>query len=323
MAEEPCELDPRAARLLAMLRAGEAVQGAVPTPTERRESLRALADLAADPAPADIVCEALSCPAADGVDLPVRRYTPRAQEKRPQPALLYLHGGGWVAGDLDTHAGVCGALAAQSGCSVFALHYRRPPEHPFPGPILDALDALDWLRAEAPAFGVDPARLGLAGDSAGANLAAAVSHDPRRGAGDAPLALLLLICPILDLPRSAGSRTQFGQGFFLSAERLATDAADYLQGAPLQDPRVSPLLAPTLATAGVSLVHAAACDPFRDEALAYAARLQAEGAAVQATVHPGMIHYFYALPRAIPYARTALAAMGREVAEAFAEAQHA
>lgn len=301
-------LDPRAARLLQMLAAGEAAAGSGPqTPAERRQSLQALAELAADPVPPEIACEDLSCPAADGASLPLRRYTP---PDATGAAALYLHGGGWVAGDLETHAGVCGALALASGCSVFALHYRRPPEHAFPGPIEDALDALAWLRSQARGLCIDPGRLALAGDSAGGALAAAAAADPRSEG----LALLVLICPILDLPRVGGSRAVFGQGFFLSADRLAADAADYLQGAGAADPRASPLLG-ALPRARRALVHAAACDPFRDEALDYAGRLRAAARAVQAQVHDGMIHYFYALPRAIPYARGAVATIGGEMRE--------
>ena len=309
-------LDPRAARLLQMLDAGGVAAAPPQSLQERRESLRALADLAADPPPPGVGCEALTCPAPDGGALQVRRYTPGSAV--PGPALLYLHGGGWVGGDLDTHAGVCGALALAGGCSVFALHYRRPPEHPLPGPIEDALSALDWLRSEAGPLGIDGARLGLAGDSAGANLAAAAAQDPRA----APLALLLLLCPILDLPRASGSRARFAQGFFLSAARLTADMQDYLQGAPPDDPRASPLLAPGPPRAPVTLIHAAACDPFRDEAVDYAARLRAAGVRTELTIHPGMIHYFYALPRAIPYARAALAVIGAQVKAELGAGQH-
>ena len=302
-------LDPQAARLLHMLAAGEVAGAAPQSPAERRQSLRDLAELAGDPVPPGVMCETLACRAADGADLPVRRYAPEPVDGEPQPAMLYLHGGGWVAGDLDTHAGVCGALAASSGCSVFALDYRRPPEHPFPGPIHDALDALAWLTREAEPLGIDAHRLVLAGDSAGSNLAAACLLDAR-----APrLALQLLICPILDLPRTTGSRERFGRGFFLSADRLAADAADYLQDADPTHPQVSPFRAPSLAHLPPTLIHAAACDPFRDEALDYAGRLEAAGVPVQVTVHPGMIHYFYAVPRAIQYARMALAGMGADV----------
>lgn len=288
-----------------MLAAGEAATGAPETPAERRESLQALADLAADPVPPEVACEDVSCPAPDGARLTLHRYTP---PDASGAALLYLHGGGWVAGDLQTHAGVCAALAAAAGCSVFALDYRRPPEHPFPGPVEDALAALAWLRCEAPSLQVNAGRLALAGDSAGGTLAAAAAADPRAG----PLALLLLICPILDLARTSGSRETYGRGYFLSAGRLLSDMTDYLQGASPDDPRASPLRGPPPGARCVR-VHAAACDPFRDEAIDYAARLAAAGLDAQAAVHPGMIHYFYALPRAIPAARPALAAIGAEV----------
>jgi acetyl esterase len=298
-------LDPRAARLLQMLAAGETAATGPETPEQRRASLKALADLAADPVPPEVRCEDLACPAGDGTALAIRRYMPPDASRG---ALLYLHGGGWVAGDLDTHAGVCGALALHGGCSVFALHYRRPPEHPFPGPIEDALDALAWLEVEAEALGIDHRRIGLAGDSAGGALAAAAAQGRE-------VALLLLVCPILDLPRATGSRETYGRGYFLSAERLVLDAADYLGGAPADHPRASPALGPP-PRAGRVLVHAAGCDPFRDEALDYAERLRQGGAEVEARTHPGMIHYFYALPRMIPYARTALAGIGAELRQA-------
>ncbi|WP_217433855.1 alpha/beta hydrolase [Caulobacter sp. S45] len=323
MPDDRSALDPRAARLLHMLEAGDAATTSRPSPLERRESLRGLADLAADPPPPGVTCEGLSCPAADGVRLDLRRYTPEIDPEGagsgPRPAMLYLHGGGWVAGDLETHAGVCGALAASSDCVVFALAYRRPPEHPFPGPIRDALDALAWLAREASRLGIDARRLVLAGDSAGANLAAACLVEERAS----PVALLLLICPILDLPLTTGSRERFGHGFFLDHGRLAADAEDYLQGADPADPQVSPLRARSLTHLPPTLIHAATCDPFRDEALAYAGRLEAAGVPVRVTVHPGMIHYFYALPRAIPFARSALAEIGTQVRSSLTEARDA
>ncbi len=295
-----------------MLAAGDLDGAAIPSVAERRQSLRDLAELAGDPIPPSLACEDLACPLPGGETLAMRRYTPRGAINGPGPALLYLHGGGWVAGDLDTHAGVCAALAQAADCSVFALHYRRPPEHPFPGPMHDALHALAWLRKRAGSLGVDADRIGLAGDSAGGNLAAAAALDPRA----AGLALLLLICPILDLPRTDGSRAAFARGHFLSADRLAADIEDHLRGADPADPRASPLRAPDLARLPPTLIHAAECDPFRDEALALADRLQAVGVPASATLHPGMIHYFYALPRAIPRARAALAEMGAQAAEA-------
>ena len=293
-----------------MLRAADTLGAALPSPAERRESLRALTDLAGDPPAVDT--DDLACPARDGARLALRRYDAPGAAPQARPAILYLHGGGWVAGDLDTHAGVCGALALASGCRVFALHYRRPPEHPFPGPIHDAQDALNWIDAKADALGVDRNRLVLAGDSAGANLATAALLD-----GAASLvALQVLICPILDLPRRSGSRARYGQGFFLSADRLEADARDYLQGQAADSPLASPLRADGLAGLPPALIHAAACDPFRDEAAEYAERLQAAGVSARFTEHVGMIHYFYALPRAIPYARQAMAQIGAEVAAA-------
>ena len=305
-------LDPRAARLLDMLAAGEAAAPGRQSAQDRRASLSDLAALAGDPPPPGVACHAMRIAASDGATLAVRRYRSEAAGGLDRPAMLYLHGGGWVAGDLDTHAGVCGSLAAASGCDVFALDYRRPPEHPFPSPIEDALDALTWLKREATALGLDRGRIVLAGDSAGANLAAAAALDARAQG----LALLLLICPILDLQRETGSRVAFARGYFLSAERLRLDVRDYLAGVDPGDPRASPMQTASLAHAPPCLIHAAEFDPFRDEALAFAARLEEAGARAHTWIHPGMIHYFYALPRAIPAARAALAEIGAQVAEA-------
>jgi acetyl esterase len=136
-------------------------------------------------------------------------------------------------------------------------------------------------------------------------------------AREAGPALLLLLCPILDVASRLPSRQAFGRGYFLDAAQMAQDLADYLPDPALAaDPRVSPLLSRDLAGFPPTLVHVAECDPFRDEGLAYAMRLQAAGVAAAAHAHAGMIHYFYALPRAIPYARAALAQIGAAVREA-------
>jgi acetyl esterase len=298
-----------AARLLAMRSAAAGGPHDPPPSAEaRRGALLDLASFAADPPPDGVGRQTLTTPSGR----PVRRYSP---PDAGGAALLYLHGGGWVAGDLETHAGVCGALAAASGCSVFALDYRRPPEHPFPAAVTDAVEAMAWLRAQAQAFGLTPGRIGIAGDSAGANVAAGACVQMAADGGAAP-ALQLLICPILDPLGEAGSRRAFREGYFIDAARLSQDLGDYLAGAGADDPRVATLRAPDLAGLPPTLIHAAEYDPFRDEALAYAERVRGAGVPARAAVHPGMIHYFYAMARAIPAARAILAEIGRELGAA-------
>jgi acetyl esterase/lipase len=174
---------------------------------------------------------------------------------------------------------------------------------------------LRWASDAAADLGIDARRLAIAGDSAGGGLAAAVAQSAERP----PLALQVLICPILDLAEASGSRREFAEGYFLDAATLAADVADYAgPRADLRDVRLSPLRASTLGGLPPALIHTAEFDPFRDEGEAYARRLSAAGVAVRQTRHDGMIHYFYAMPRPIPHAGEALAAIGGEIAEALA-----
>jgi acetyl esterase/lipase len=235
-------------------------------------------------------------------------------EHRPG-LIVYVHGGGWVAGGLATHDGVCRRLAIGSGLKVLAVDYRLAPEHPFPAALEDALAAVRWAGATAEGLGCDPARLVVAGDSAGAGLAAAVAQSADRP----PVALQLLICPILNLAADSASRRAFAEGYFLDPATMAADLADYCgPAADRRDPRLSPLLAERLTGLPPALIHTAEYDPFRDEGEAYARRLRDAGVAVRQTRHGGMIHYFYALPRAIPYATEALAGIGAEIGSALA-----
>jgi acetyl esterase/lipase len=304
-------LDPTVERLLAMLAVGGQPGDGVRSPQLRRDALRRLAELGAgDPDPS-VRAEDLRIGAAGA--LGARLYTPPGSAER---AIVYLHGGGWVAGDLETHDSLCRILARESAAKVLAVAYRQPPEHPFPAAVDDAVAAFSWARAQAHALGAYPARLALAGDSAGAGLAAAATALLRDAQAPGP-ALLLLLCPILDVASELPSRRAFAEGYFLQPAQMAQDLADYLPDPALAtDPRVSPLRQPNLAGFPPTHLHLAEFDPFRDEALAYAERLRAAGVPATAQAHAGMIHYFYALPRAIPYARNALAQIGAAVREA-------
>ncbi len=300
-------LDPRAQRLLHMLSAS--AQGPASQSVEdRRSGLASLTAMVGGEAPQMAAVDDLQAPGPGG-PMPVRRYRPL---HAGDGAILFFHGGGWVAGSLDTHDGVCRRLAIASGCHVFAVEYRLAPEHPFPAGLDDAAAAIAWMAGAAGDFGVDPQKLVVAGDSAGGTLAtAACLARPR---GEPPIALLLLICPILDLAEESASRRAFAEGYFLSAATMAKDLADYTpKGADLRDPRLSPLHAIDLSPLPPTHIHVAEFDPFRDEGLAFAERLTAMGGETTATLHPGMIHYFYAMPGAIPYAETALAEIGAAV----------
>jgi acetyl esterase len=272
-----------------------AAAGGSPSPQDmeqRRKSLEDLAELAAGE-PVEVACvEDID----SGLPFGLRRYRPEGAT-RP---LVYLHGGGWTAGGLHTHDSVCRTLAAEGPFEVFAVDYRRAPAHPFPGPIQDAVEAIDWVAAQT---GTTPL---LAGDSAGGNLAAAA-------VGQTAIAALLLICPILDLAEESPSRRAYREGHFIAPDAMAADLTCYLQDADPADPRASPLRMPDLTGWPPTFIHVAEFDPFHDEGVALAKRLQAAGVDVRLHEHAGMIHYFYALPRLIPHAGQALAGMAKEL----------
>lgn len=309
-------LDRHAARFLAMFGAagvGQTYAG----PGDRRRALEDLAKIADDNSCDMASVETIGVPGAEGM-LNARAYTPLTAASGPLPGLVYFHGGGWVAGDLDTHDGVCRRLADASGCKVIAVDYRRAPEHPFPAAVNDAWAAAVHIAVNARTYGLDPQRVGVAGDSAGAGLAAVVCQTARKSGGP-HFALQLLICPILDLAREAPSRRDYADGYFLDRASMEKDLAFYLGGhADLNDPRLSPLLTEDLRGLPPAIIHTAEFDPFRDEGEAYADRLELSGVPITVHRHDGMIHYFYAMPRTIPHARAAMQAIGGEVRHALA-----
>jgi acetyl esterase len=312
-------LDRRAKRLLDMLAVGRAAPDARSSPADRRAALEALA-LAADDVSTEVMIEDRDIPGLAG-RLPIRIYTPLEAARAPTPGLVFFHGGGWVAGSLETHDGLCRRLCEAAGCRIVAVGYRLAPEHPFPAGLTDCLLALNWVSNHARMLGIDRARLAVGGDSAGAGLAAAVAQIAREAAGPA-IALLVLICPILDVARRTGSRTAFGDGYFIGAAAFERDLTDYAGFGPaFDDPRLSPLHADTLRGLPPALIHTAEFDPFRDEAEDYAEALRGAGVEVTAVRHPGMIHYFYALARAIPYAEAASAVIGAQMRAAFESAE--
>ena len=208
------------------------------------------------------------------------------------PLIVYYHGGGWVVGDLDTHDQPCRLLAKTSGARVLSVDYRLAPEHRFPAPVDDALAAFRDAVANADALGADPARIAVAGDSAGGHLAAVTAQQAAAGGGPAP-AFQLLIYPVTDLVDVAQSRLTFAEGFLLTKESMDWYEEQLLgPDGDRRDPRVSPLLAADLAGTAPALVVTAGFDPLRDEGEAYAARLRAAGVRTIARRHDGYIHGF-------------------------------
>ncbi len=311
-------LDRHAKRFLEMLAAAGHARGRYGDVTERRCALDNLAELVDPPGRVPIGGVREHLLAVHDGHITLRLYSPLEAPQRILPGMLFFHGGGWVAGGLETHDGLCRRLANETGCRVIAVDYRLAPEHPFPFALADACSALSFVAARARDFGVDPAHLGVAGDSAGGTLAAAlcrIVRDAKRAGKGAPaIAFQLLLCPILDLHGQAASRRELAEGYFLDGETLARDVELYVPpGTALSDPRLSPLCAEEFSDLPPAFIHTGQFDPFGDEGEAYAQRLGGFGVPVHGLTHPGMIHYFYCMPRMIPYAGEALRIIGAEI----------
>lgn len=277
----------------------------------RRAALHHMLEFAGT-SPAVGAIEKLAVPGPAG-QLGIRRYTPASASSGPLPGLIYFHGGGLIAGDLDSHDGICRCLCQASGCRVLAVDYRLAPEHRFPAAIADGIEATRFIAAHAAEFGVDAARLGLCGDSAGATLAAVVAQwmAVRRSPA---IALQVLICPILDLSAKAESRQTFSSGYLIDETTLQHDLKHYLAtDTDTADPRVSPLRAPSVKGLAPVCIHTAEFDPVRDEGRLYAERLLQAGVPTRYTCHPGMIHLFYGMGKLMPYAAIAWSRIGRDI----------
>lgn len=222
------------------------------------------------------------------------------------PGLVYLHGGGWTIGDLDTHDVLCRELANLSGAVVVSVDYRLGPEAPFPAAVDDSLAAYEGVRREAALLGIDARRLAVGGDSAGGNLAAVVCL-ARRDAGLAPPAFQLLVYPATDQRQQAPSHAALGEGYLLTR-----DSMDYYRRHYLPDPatwtdwRASPLLHPDLSRLPPALVLTAGYDPLRDEGLAYAQRLTQAGSRSTHLCFERQIHGFITMGRVIAEANDAV-----------------
>jgi acetyl esterase len=227
-----------------------------------------------------------------------RVYTPKSAPASHAPGLVFFHGGGWVVGSIESHDGLCRALADKAGVIVLSVDYRLAPEHPFPAASEDAVAVTRWVLAHAARLGLDAERIAVGGDSAGGNLAAiaalALRDDAHRPA------FQLLAYPATDLTRSLPSHAMFRDSYFLS-----TAAGDWYLGHYLPDaadakkPLASPLFADDLARLPPALVITAGFDPLRDEGNAYAEKMRAAGVDVELTCFEGQMHGFLLLGAAL------------------------
>ena len=221
--------------------------------------------------------------------IPARLYVPRAGS---DALLVYVHGGGWSYGDLDTHDAVCRSIAEHAGVRVLSLDYRRAPEAPFPAAYDDVTAAFRWVVEHLDSLGATPDRLAIGGDSAGGALAAATALMAARE--ELPLAFQLLVYPATDLPHSRPSHEKFGQGFYLTTEFKDRCRAAYLPDeADWKDPRASVLYADIPDGVAPAYLCTAGFDPLRDEGEEYAQRLADAGVEVELHRFPGLIHGFF------------------------------
>ncbi len=245
--------------------------------------------------------------------IPLRVYTPVAAGGAALPALVYFHGGGFVLGDLDCYDGLCRTLANESSCRVISVDYRLAPEHPFPAAVEDCYAAAAWVEAHAPDLGVDPNRIAVGGDSAGANLAAVTCLLAKANKGPPSIAFQLLIYPVVRMGRDHSKRP-FGTGYFLDNRTIDWFRGHYVPpGVDRSDPRLSPLDAPDAGGLPPAYIVTAGFDPLRDEGMAYGKKLKAAGVPVSHVDYPTMIHGFFSMPGLIPLANDAIAAAAHAV----------
>jgi acetyl esterase len=303
-------LDPHARRFLDRLAASAPRASASLAVEERRKALAELLSLT-DGEPVAGVVDA-TIPGPSGA-LPVRLYAPQGVSAAQLPGLVFFHGGGLVAGSLESHDAICRSLANATGWRLISVGYRLAPEAPFPAAVEDAWAATQWLAGHAAEMGIDPDRIGVCGDSAGGTLAAVVCQ-MAASRGAPRLAAQILLCPILDHAGETDSRRALAEGYFVDRGTLAHDLSHYLgSGHDRTDPRISPLRARHFAGLPPTCIHTAEFDPLRDEGELYARRLTQAGVRASYRCHSGMIHLFYGLRALIPSSAAAYESIGGDL----------
>ncbi|MCW5704297.1 MAG: alpha/beta hydrolase [Bradyrhizobium sp.] len=301
----PAPLDPVVEKIIPLLPLRDPT---VMTPVSARDALRALAAARAEvPPPPVASAEDIQVKGASGF-LNARVYRMGTAKA---PTVVFFHGGGWVAGDLETHDRQARWLAIETGAVVVSVDYRRPPEVRFPGAFEDSFAALRDVVGRIAEFGGDATRIGVAGDSAGGNLAA-VTAIAARDAG-IPLAAQLLVYPVTDVVGNFAdsaenarfpSRAENAEGYFLSRAVMEWFCGHYLADkAHGADWRASPLRAQNLAGLAPAVVTTAWFDPLRDEGKAYADALSKAGVPVKYHPGEGLIHGYFGLVDASDTAR--------------------
>ena len=309
------DLHPQIERVLQVMAEANLKPIEAMTPAEAREQMEATAQARkAEPLPVDRVRErSVAGPAGD---IRLRLYWPN--RAAPLPAIVYYHGGGHVIGSLDTHDLVARNLCAGAEALVASVDYRMGPEHRFPAAVKDSFAALKWVHANAKELGADPDRLGVHGDSAGANLAAVVAL-MARDAGSPRLRLQSLVYPVADYRLVGDSYDKYTQGYgLLTRESMVWFRNHYLRSPKdAEDWRASPINAPSLGDVAPAIVITAECDVLHDDGERYAEALRRAGVPVEYKEYPGMIHGFFGMMPAVDDAMNAQRAVWAAFRRAF------
>lgn len=315
--DEPAEiggrkLDPRLQFIAHQARSQPPITALSPVEA-RQASAGGLALMAAEPEKG-VACEAMTLDLAHG-GAPARAYRPDHQDPAA-PLMVYLHMGGGVIGDLETHHAFCTILAATGQGPVLSIDYRLAPEHVFPHGLDDALEAVRWGRANAARFGAPAGQVAVGGDSMGGNFTAIICQDLKRG-GEPQPTLQLLIYPCTDCASERQSMTVFGDAYPLSKATMDWFLEHYCPGEDRKQPRLSPLRAEDLAGLAPAIVITAGFDPLVDEGDAYAEHLKAAGVPTLHRCYDSLCHGFTAMGGAIPAADTACREIAGMVREAY------
>lgn len=295
---------PMRAVITGMQRAGHQPMHAL-TPEQARQAYQLGAQVLEENMPKSVRSRDAHIEVRDGAQLAVRIYwsgdAPSASATRA--AVLYIHGGGFTIGGIETHDVLCGRMAANTGALVVSVQYRLAPEHRFPVAVHDCWDSLLWLANQGHAWGIDAGQLAVAGDSAGGTLAAVMALMAR----DAGLELRAqcLIYPGTCAHQDTESHERYAQGPVLSEPLISWFFQQYIDASDREDWRFAPMLAPELEGVAPALVVLAECDPLVDEGIAYADQLRMAGVAVELEVYRGMAHEFIKMGRVLPEAKQA------------------
>ena len=274
----------------------------------QRENFRKLLSVAAGPAPQNVGTEDRTIE-ANGARLKLRLYRRADVGDRSLPTCVFFHGGGFIAGSVETHDGICRTLADASGWQIVAVDYRLAPEHRYPAPVDDGLAVLDAIDKSPGDYRALADRMAVAGDSVGAGLAGYLAQQ-WHARSRPPLVLQLLLCPALDPRPRFASRKTLARGYYIEDHMIEADFAAY-RGALDTVPTV--FEAGNLSGLPPAIIHVAEYDPFCDEGVAYADALEAADVSVKLVRHSGMLHLFHAFPRFIPAGANALRKIGEEM----------